>query len=362
MMHDGMQYNTDGGLVVTETVVLIPAYKPDAKMIELVRGLYEKELHVVIVDDGSGEAYAGQFRTAALYAHVITCAQNRGKGAALKAGLAEILATVQPPYVVVTADADGQHSIGDILRVAKEAERFPEAMVLGCRTISRNMPLRNWFGNFYTRIAFLLASGKLLRDTQTGLRGFSHLSVSLMLSTEGTRYEYETNVLLRWIRANRLLKEVPICTIYQDGNSSSHFRAVSDSAIIYKEILRFAAPQFLCFALDVLLFMLLVARLPAAAGGLWTANAGARLVSGVLHFFLLRRQLRNEPDGAGPSVGRYCTVAAAVLVLDSLLLWVFTALGLPSLGAKLLANTASYFLTFTIQPKLLFSNGINHKK
>lgn len=346
---------------MTETVVLIPAYKPDAKMIDLVRSLYERELRVVIVDDGSGEAYTGQFRTAALYAHVITCAQNRGKGAAIKTGLAEIQANVQPPYVVVTADADGQHSIGDILRVAKEAGQFPQALVLGSRAISRHMPLRNWFGNFYTRIAFLLASGKLLRDTQTGLRGFSHLSVSLMLSTEGTRYEYETNVLLRWMRANRPLKEVPICTIYHNGNSGSHFRAVRDSAIIYKEIFRFAAPQLFCFALDILLFALLVTRLPAMTGSLWLANTGARLVSSALHFFLLRRQLCNGPGGAVLSPGRYCTVAAAVLVLNSLLLWCFTAMGMAFLGAKLLANTASYVLTFTLQPRLLFSDGINHK-
>lgn len=339
---------------MAETVVLIPAYKPDTKMTALVRDLHERGLRVVIVDDGSGEAYAALFRAAASYARVITCAQNRGKGAAVKTGLADIQARLQPPYVVVTADADGQHSEEDILRVAREAERRPKALVLGSRTISHDMPLRNWFGNFYTRIAFLLASGKCLRDTQTGLRGFSHLSVPLMLAVNGERYEYETNVLLRWARAGRPMTEIPICTIYHDGNSSSHFRAVRDSVIIYAAILRFAAPQLLCFALDVLLFVLLAAWLPSAAGSLWLANAGARLVSGAVHVCLLKRQLRVEPDGAGLSAGRYCAVAAAVLVLDSLLLWGLTAAGAPPLGAKLIANTAAFFLTFTVQPKLLY--------
>lgn len=350
---------------MTETVVLIPAYKPDAKMTDLVHALHDRGLRVVIVDDGSGEAYAGQFRAAASYAHVITCAQNRGKGAAIKTGLADIQARIPPPYVVVTADADGQHSTEDILRVAAEARQHPEALVLGSRTVSRKMPLRNRIGNFLTRFVFLLASGKLLRDTQTGLRGFSHLAVPLMLAVNGERYEYETNVLLRWARANRRLTELPICTIYHDGNSGSHFRVVRDSVIIYAAIIRFAAPQLLCFALDVLLFVLLAARLPAAAGSVWLANAAARLVSGSLHFCLLKRQLRPEPDGAGLSAGRYSAVAAAVLLPNSLLLWGLTAAGMPPLGAKLAANTAAFLLTFTAQPKFLFRCGAkpsNHQK
>ena len=42
-------------------VVLIPAYKPDARMLKLVRELRAEGLCVQVVDDGSGETYRDIF-------------------------------------------------------------------------------------------------------------------------------------------------------------------------------------------------------------------------------------------------------------------------------------------------------------
>ena len=40
-----------------KTIVIIPSYEPEEKLITLTQQLNAKDLEVVIVDDGSGEKY-----------------------------------------------------------------------------------------------------------------------------------------------------------------------------------------------------------------------------------------------------------------------------------------------------------------
>ena len=84
-------------------IVLIPAYKPDNKMTDLARSLFNQGMTVVIVNDGSGAPYNEIFERAELFAHVVRCTRNGGKGAALKTGLAYISDHFAPPYTVTTA-------------------------------------------------------------------------------------------------------------------------------------------------------------------------------------------------------------------------------------------------------------------
>ena len=62
------------------TVVLIPAYKPDEKLTELVGQLKENNYDVLIVNDGSGEEYEELFKSLKDRATVIGYELNHGKG------------------------------------------------------------------------------------------------------------------------------------------------------------------------------------------------------------------------------------------------------------------------------------------
>ena len=67
--------------------VIIPAYEPDEKLIALLKDLQQAGiLHVVVVDDGSGEQYGTLFAQAAAIDNctVLYHAVNLGKGRALK--------------------------------------------------------------------------------------------------------------------------------------------------------------------------------------------------------------------------------------------------------------------------------------
>ena len=333
-----------------ERIVLIPAYKPASRLTDLVFSLADKGMTVVVVDDGSGSEYQPVFSRIEPRAKVITCEENGGKGTALKIGLAYINGKYSLPYTVTTADADGQHCVEDIIRVSEEAVRNPDAMVIGCRDFGRDMPLRNWFGNIYTKAAFLFATGKFLQDTQTGLRGFSDKLVPFLLGVRGKRYEYEINVLLWRARCDCRFVEVPITTIYNDGNSGSHFHAIRDSLCVYREIIRFSAPAFIGFVLDVILFAaLFIAGVPFAA-----ANAAARLVSAPVNFAALFMQTKSMVRERRLSAARYFSAAAVILALNTLLLWGAISLGMNAIGAKVLIDVVMYFLTFVFQRRILF--------
>ncbi len=222
-----------------DTVVLIPAYKPDQKLIDTLQKLDEKQFLLLVVDDGSGSDFDPIFIEAARYARVVRYAVNRGKGGALKQGIRCIRKCFPSVTYVITADADGQHKPDDICKISNYLHENG-GFVIGSRAFVGEVPLRSRFGNTVTRGVYRLVSGVKVQDTQTGLRGFERTLLDWLLTIPGNRYEYEMNVLMSAARDKIAIGEVPIETVYEGKNESSHFRPLHDSVKIYKEIFRFA--------------------------------------------------------------------------------------------------------------------------
>lgn len=220
-------------------IVLIPCYRPDVKLLSLVAALSGHR--IVLVDDGSGAGYAGVFEAArAAGCEVVGYSDNCGKGFALKHGLAYVH-DLYPGEDVVCADCDGQHTPADIRRVAGALEEHPGAMVLGSRRFAGAVPARNRYGNLLTSIMFSLVTGRRLVDTQTGLRAYPAALLEWLLDIPGERYEYELEILLAACADGIPIVEVPIATVYIDGNRSSHIRLPEDLVRIYRPMLRFAS-------------------------------------------------------------------------------------------------------------------------
>ena len=62
-------------------IVLIPAYCPDRKILDLIQELRQRDLHCLIVDDGSPSEYQEIFALAEAEAKILHHPSNRGKGA-----------------------------------------------------------------------------------------------------------------------------------------------------------------------------------------------------------------------------------------------------------------------------------------
>lgn len=339
------------------TVALIPSFKPNDTLFNILEELRCRDIDRVVVDDGSGMEYRSLFRRATHDAIVLSYGVNHGKGYALKLGMRYIEEHYPADAVVVTVDADGQHEAVDALRCAREASLNPHTMVLGCRSFDdAEVPLRSKLGNKITRLVYGLTSGTWITDTQTGLRAFTVDLISLLADVSGDRYEYEMNVLLACPEHEVDIREVQINTVYEEGNPTSHFRPVRDSLRIYAGILKFAAASFASFIFDFALFGMLAA-LFAGLGvlGVLMANVLARCASAAFNFSLNSHVVFHSEEPITKTAPRYAALAICLLAGNTCALAVLTGvLGMPALAAKLLVEVTSFTVSWLLQNRLVF--------
>ena len=213
-----------------EVIPVVPAYEPGVELVDTVESLRESFPHIVVVDDGSVKAGRVFAKIEALNGvEILRHDRNRGKGAALKTAFSYILAEHRDICGVVTVDADGQHLISDVRSVSEALIRHPGRLILGTRDFRGEIPFRSRFGNIWTRWEFFLLTGVLVKDTQTGLRGIPAAWLEALCDIAGDRYDYESRMLVHGARAKAGPLQIPIATVYLDGNRSSHFRPLVDA-------------------------------------------------------------------------------------------------------------------------------------
>ena len=214
-----------------DIALVIPVCDPDAgRFPSLVQRLRADFTHVVVVDDGSAQGREAFDAVCGDVDAVLAHEVNRGKGAALRTAFAWVRANLPHVAGVVTVDGDGQHDPADVRRVAEELARDPNGgLVLGVRSFFGDVPFRSRLGNFWTRGLFRLLTGLAVSDTQTGLRGIPAALLPRLLAIPGDRYEYETRMLADARRHPAPPREVPVRTIYLDGNAASHYRPLRDT-------------------------------------------------------------------------------------------------------------------------------------
>ncbi|MGC5224967.1 glycosyltransferase [Micromonospora sp. DT81.3] len=344
-------------------IIVIPAYEPGERLPQLVGQLSRvPETTVLVVDDGSGEPFDRHFRRAReLGAQVVRHERNRGKGAALKTAFRHV-ATNHPGAAVVTADADGQHTVGDILAVADELRADAAAgrreLVLGCRSFSGDVPVRSRFGNTVSRALFRSAAGWRLCDTQTGLRGVPAEMLPWLLDVPGDRFEYELQMLLRLHGAGFSARELPIQTVYLEGNASSHFRPIVDSVRVTLPLAVFAGSSFLAFLVDAAVLFLLT----WLTGWLTASIIGARAVSASVNFAINRRYVFGNHTEPGDSAVRaqavrYAVLALALLASNIVWLSALTSFGVPLVPAKIVTEVVLFVTSYNVQRTFVFGAG-----
>lgn len=351
---------------MNDVSIIIPAYKPDEKLIATLRAVAEVGFtDLLVVDDGSGEEFAPVFKEAEALPGVtlLRHSVNRGKGAALKTALA-YFKEKRPDFAgAVAADADGQHLAEDILAVAKRLVQT-DRLTLGCRDFSApEVPPRSRAGNRITIGTFRLFFGMKISDTQTGLRGFPRAALDLLLQTPGDRYEYETNMLFAASRAGLVPEEVPIHTVYIEENASSHFRPVVDSMRIYGLIIKYLFSSVAATVVDALAFFLLkfftfleVLPIPLT----FTAAFLARAISSFVNFLLNAKVVFGD-KASGRAMVRYYTLVVIQICISALCVYgiehllVIRSAFLATL-IKMAVDTVLFFFSFRIQHKWVFNH------
>lgn len=327
-----------------QRIALIPAYCPEDRMIPLLKELYELNFSIVVVDDGSGEAYDEIFDKASAYADVRRYENNRGKGEALKYGLNSIKEGFQPPYTVVTADADGQHRVEDIVKVCETALQHPDSLVLGRRELDKSTPIKSRIGNGISRVLYHLTTGRKIYETQTGLRAFSNKLLPRFLKLPGHRYEYEIDMILN--ASDLDIIETEIQTVYFDNNAASHFRPFADTVSLDKEFIRYKIPSLIAGAAGYLLFVVSALILHT-----WLIPAVAARVCTQLLKAILNKVI---PFSEKPPFGRFLLTSVILLLCDTALMWALTAIGVNIFLAKLISCILMVIISVLLRRLFVF--------
>ncbi len=353
-MHtSAIKSDPQAGEILATLAALIPAWKPDHLLGRLVDELLAAGFGaIVLVDDGGGDDSRDALDALAQRAqvHLVRHAVNLGKGRALKSGLNYLLNCL-PQYVgVVTADADGQHRVADIVAVGLALPTAASGAVLGARAFSGTVPLRSRCGNALTRCVFSLLTGTTLRDTQSGLRAFSRDLLPELMQLEGERYEYEMTVLAFLCRSGRKPVEVPMETVYIENNRLSHFDPVRDSMRIYFVLVRFYFSALLAAAIDFAGFALAF----AATGNIVFSIAAGRS-SSLVNFAVNNKYVFQGRGALKQALWRYyalvlmiaCISAVSIAALTRRWHWNVYA-------AKIAVDTVLSLASFAMQRAFVF--------
>ena len=335
-----------------EYVVLIPAYKPDMRLVSLVDELLAAELPVLVVDDGSQPEQKPVFDALAERGiEVLRHAVNQGKGRAMKTGFNYLLLNHPELKGVVTADCDGQHTTRDILSVVNALREHPNDMIIGARKFTGKVPMKSLLGNKITCGIFWFATGIRITDTQTGLRGFPMNTLERMMRLPGERYELEMNMLLALKDLNIHHTEVPIETIYIDNNSGSHFNPLRDGLRIFKQIITYMCSSLASWAVDYGVYILLL-LLPLGLAEA-TCHVIARICSSLLNFKINQKAVFRVKSGKREFI-MYIAMVVIALGIGTPLLALLTNIGWNALIAKICVDLLLFFFNYLVQREVIF--------
>lgn len=354
-------------------VIIIPSLNPEEGLIDYVKELKNSGFDkILLVDDGSRNESKFIFATLKTEygCDLITHDVNRGKGKALKDAFAyyhnENLSGKYSDCIgVITADSDGQHTVPDVLKLAEALQNCSDSLILGVRDFDdESVPPKSETGNKISRVMLRLFVGGDVTDTQTGLRAVPNSLIERFSLLPGERFEYETKMLIDCIKSKINIKEIPIRTVYIDGNKETHYRPIADSISIFKVIagtfFKYILSSLSSFLLDYGLFCLIlfVAGLfidnAKEKVAIWIATVIARICSSLFNYFVNKTLVFDSQKGMKTLVYYYILVVVQMAASAALVSLTTSCLPIPAQLSKLIVDTLLFLLSYQIQKRLIF--------
>ena len=213
-----------------KTAALIPAYREERHIAEVVRETRRYLDDVLVVDDGSGDRTAELAGQAG--ARVVVNPRNLGKGASLVVGLDDLFAAGYDAAVCL--DADGQHLPAEISRFLEAGESAD--LVVGNRMADvKNMPFARLWTNRVTSWIVSRLAGVRVPDSQCGYR-LIRREAWRGVTVASRNYDFESEMIVAMGRKGFRVASVPVSTIYGDEVSSIH--PVRDTIRFFKMVWR----------------------------------------------------------------------------------------------------------------------------
>lgn len=230
-----------------ELSIIVPAYNEEARLGTSLEQIFEfvrsqgLRAEVIIVDDGSNDRTAETAETASSRARVgdgarvIRYEPNRGKGFAVRAGLA----AARAPVALFT-DADLSTPIDEMDKLLKPIRDGMMDVTFGSRALDRSLigthqPWRREQGGKVFNLVVRLSTGLPFWDTQCGFKAFRMSAFRPMLSLMRIdRFGFDVEFLYVARLHGLRLSEVPVRWNNDERSKVSIFR---DSIRMFSEVL-----------------------------------------------------------------------------------------------------------------------------
>jgi dolichyl-phosphate beta-glucosyltransferase len=221
--------------------VVVPAYGEGSRIAGTVASLRDAlaclgddEYEIVVVDDGSDDDTAAQARAAGAD-QVVRLPSNRGKGAAVRAGVLRARGRT-----IAYTDADLAYPPAQLLRLLVLVEEGWDVVVGSRRqaastTVAPTRRLRVLTGRGFNLLTALVLLGRY-RDTQCGLKAFrSDVARVIFGQTRLDRFAFDVEVFHLAERHRLTIAEAPVELALTTGST---VRVAADSLRMVADLLR----------------------------------------------------------------------------------------------------------------------------
>ena len=227
--------------MLNKTLVIVPTFNESGFIGKLLPMLFELNLDVLIVDDGSTDGtieIAKSITTNSCAINFLLRTSKQGLGSAYRAGYAWALANNYAR--IIQMDADGSHQVSDLKSMLQYSDKNPEVeLVIGSRWIPDGA-IENWSkfreilsrtANKYTQVMLQLG----VRDATAGFRIYKSPLIERMkvqgVKSEGYCFQIEMTKAAQ--AAQAIIAEFPITFKERETGSSK-----MSSKIVVEAMLR----------------------------------------------------------------------------------------------------------------------------
>jgi glycosyltransferase involved in cell wall biosynthesis len=214
------------------TCVIIPTYNEAKAIGRIVKEVKLQNLDVLVIDDGSTDETSKIAKENG--AVILRNDINQGKGSSLIEGFNYAVGLNFD--AVVTMDGDGQHLPQDLPYFIRLAEYSDSSIIIGNRMkSSKNMPLTRLLTNRFMSWLISNLANQKIPDSQCGFRLIKK-EVLTAVNLITSRYETESEILLRCSQLGLKIESVPIKTVYRD--EKSRINPLIDTVRFFKLIIK----------------------------------------------------------------------------------------------------------------------------
>lgn len=219
---------------VARIALLVPVYNHAAAIRRTRERLRALALPLIVVDDGSDAVCAEVLDTLAEEDAVtlVRLPINRGKGAAIRAGLAR--AAELGLTHVLQVDADGQHEADDLPPFVEGLRANDEILRIGYPRFDASVPRHRFYSRYLTHSLVWLATLSFqLRDTMCGVKLYPVAAVNRLVAEHpcGNRMEFDSELPVRWVWQGGRVVNLPV-RVHYPSDGISHFKLWRDNVLL----------------------------------------------------------------------------------------------------------------------------------